>query len=59
MLKRLYSWLLLRHARWKFRHVDPNVCCCGCDLGTGGDICAHGGCRSAKDYAISCHVGNR
>jgi hypothetical protein len=49
----------LLHARWKFRHVDPNVCCCGCDLGTGGDICGHGGCRSAKAYAITCHTNQQ
>jgi hypothetical protein len=38
---------------WKFRNIDPSVCCCGETLGTGGSICYHGGCLSAKEYIIS------
>lgn len=40
------------YAHWKYRHVDPNLCCCGCEMGTGDSICFHGGCKSAKAYAI-------
>lgn len=40
-------------AKWKYRNIDPELCCCGDQIGRGGSICAHGGCRSAKEYAIS------
>lgn len=33
------------------RH-DPDVCCCGCNMEYGGDICYHGGCRSQVYYVI-------
>jgi len=48
-------WKVARRwsVRRKYRHEDPNVCCCGCLMGQGGSICHHGGCRSAKEYAIS------
>ncbi len=46
-------------ATWKYRHKDPEVCCCGCNMGQGGDICRHGGCRSAKEYAITRFVAKR
>lgn len=39
-------------ARWKARHIDPDLCCCGCNMGKGGDICFHGGCKSAKKHFI-------
>ena len=49
MLRRLYElWL-----EWKYRNVDPELCCCGDTIGQGGSICYHGGCRSAKEYAIT------
>lgn len=48
-IKRLYFL-------WKYRNVDPDLCCCGCNIGTGGSICHHGGCRSAKEYAITSQV---
>lgn len=38
---------------WKYRKVDPDLCCCGSHIGQGGSICSHGGCRSAKEYAIA------
>lgn len=40
-------------ARWKYRKIDPKLCCCGSIIGEGGSLCHHGGCRSAKEYAIS------
>ncbi len=38
---------------WKYRNVDPDLCCCGDRIGCGSSICRHGGCRSAKEYAIT------
>ena len=43
-------------ARWRYRKIDPDLCCCGSQIGEGGSICGHGGCRSAKEYAVSCEV---
>lgn len=40
-------------ARWKYRKIDPELCCCGTNMGEGGSVCGHGGCRSAKEYAIT------
>lgn len=40
------------YARWKYRHMEDDLCCCGCEMGTGGGICYHGGCKSAKQHAI-------
>jgi hypothetical protein len=42
---------------WRYRKIDPNLCCCGDWIGQGGSICGHGGCRSAKEYAISREMG--
>lgn len=48
-MKHLYAlWL-----KWRYRKVDPELCCCGDVMGEGGSICGHGGCRSAKEYAIT------
>jgi len=49
--------LLLCYYRWKYRNIDPDICCCGEMLSQArpyDSICAHGGCRSAKEYAITC-----
>lgn len=43
---------LKRWLEFRYRNQDGNTCCCGSDLGKGGDICHHGGCRSMKDYVI-------
>lgn len=40
-------------ARWKYRKICPELCCCGTQMGQGGSICGHGGCRSVKEYAIT------
>lgn len=45
-------------ARWRHRKIDPDLCCCGSQMGQGGSICHHGGCRSAREYAINCEVNN-
>lgn len=42
-------WLV----RWRYRNTDPDVCCCGSNIGEGGELCYHGGCRSMKEYAIT------
>lgn len=49
------SWL----ARWRHRKIDPDLCCCGSRMGQGGSICHHGGCRSAKEYAITRELGGK
>jgi hypothetical protein len=38
---------------WKYRQIDHDVCCCGEQIGKGGSICLHGGCRSAREYLMS------
>lgn len=45
--------LRLAWLRFRFRRIDPLLCCCGSNIGQGGDICRHGGCRSAKEHAVS------
>lgn len=42
-------------AMWKYRHIDRNLCCCGAMMNEYkpfDSICAHGGCKSAYDYAM-------
>lgn len=60
MIKAL-RWL---RARWRVRHVDPDVCCCGGNISHRkaviDSICAHAGrCRSAREYAITCEVNTK
>lgn len=40
-------------ARWKYRRIDADLCCCGEKMGSAQGMCHHGGCRSAKEYAIT------
>lgn len=45
------------YRRWKYRHVDPSLCCCGQMMSHTNQnfdsVCQHaGGCRSMKDYLI-------
>lgn len=47
---RLRRWLKLVWLKHRYRHIDPEVCCCGGYVGKG---CQMGCCRSAKEYAIS------
>lgn len=49
MLKKLHKLYL----RFKYRKYDDTICCCGASIGSGGDICYHGGCRSLKEYIIT------
>ena len=56
---RIAFWMLFprlhyRYLLWHYRFVDPELCCCGDQIGCGGSICHHGGCRSAKEYAVTC-----
>lgn len=54
--------IALVYFRWKYRGIDPDLCCCGGKLSEAkpwDSICAHGGCRSAKDYAIACACKRR
>jgi hypothetical protein len=53
IIRILNHWI----AKWKYRHVDPNLCCCGDMMGKGGSICHHGGCRSMKEYCITTETG--
>lgn len=55
-MRSIIRWIHKTYLNWKFRKVDPEICCCGEMYGTGGSICAHGGCRSAKEYAITCSL---
>ena len=41
---------------WKYRKYDDELCCCGEQMGHGGSICHHGGCRSMKEYTITCEL---
>lgn len=50
----MINWIRKLYYEWHFRFVDPDLCCCGCKMGEGGSICHHGGCRSAREYAITC-----
>lgn len=47
----LVKWIEFR-LRWKHRRIEDDLCCCGATIGEGGEICRHGGCRSAKDFVI-------
>lgn len=58
-MRRLLSLLYRSYLNFKYRSCDPGVCCCGSDLGTGGSICYHGGCRSMKEYVITADVERR
>jgi len=53
LLKRIRKFLYRQWLEWKYQNVDPEVCCCGELIGNGGSICAHDGCRSAREYAIT------
>ncbi len=54
----LRRWIKRNWLTWKYRKIDPNLCCCGCELGQGGSICHHGGCRSMKEYCITTEIDN-
>lgn len=55
--------ILLFRAKWKYRNVDPDLCCCGGNISQSkpfDSICQFSGCRSAKEYHISKYVdGNK
>lgn len=44
---------------FRYRNQDGETCCCGSQIGKGGDICYHGGCRSMKDYVIEKEIERR
>lgn len=47
--------LIRKWAKWKYRkYKHDNVCCCGETVGEGGSICAHWGCRTQYDWAVTC-----
>lgn len=50
MLKQIKKWFKIKWYNFQYRNLPDEVCCCGSDLGKGGDICYHGGCKSIKDY---------
>lgn len=54
-MSRFENWLKSLYLKWVYRFVDEDLCCCGSYMGQGGSICGHGGCRSAKEYAMSTH----
>lgn len=61
MVNRFMTWLTKSLAylilRVKYINQDPEVCCCGCMIACGGDICHHGGCCSLYHYTIDNLVG--
>jgi len=51
IILKIYYWYLL----FEHRKHDEDVCCCGGNISEAkfyDSICAHGGCRSMKWYAI-------
>lgn len=46
------KFLKLMYYQWKYRHIDPDVCCCGGYVSQGGYGCI-ASCRSEKEYVIS------
>lgn len=38
---------------WKYRKMDPDLCCCGRVMSMVDNVCEDHGCRSAKEYAIT------
>ncbi len=55
IIKLFFKRIKLFYLKFKYRDIDENLCCCGDEIGKGGSICNHGGCRSSKEYIISCH----
>lgn len=55
----MFKRLCERWLKWKYRKYDDDLCCCGETMGEGGSICAHGGCRSATEYAITSELDKR
>jgi len=64
LLKRFCEWsedkLQLYWLKWKYRKIDPDLCCCGQSLNRPDrqydSICQYGGCKSAKEYAFECDI---
>ncbi len=48
--KSIKKWFKIKLYNFQYRNYPDEVCCCGSDVGKGGDICYHGGCKSIKDY---------
>jgi hypothetical protein len=48
----MIRWLKLRYYEWRYRKVDPNLCCCGSLMDNSTYYACEGRCRSAKEYAI-------
>lgn len=55
LLNKLKNFFLRKMLSFKYRHIDPEMCCCGNQIANDpyDSICQHGGCRSAKKYMIS------
>lgn len=52
-MKKILNKLKLLYLKFKYRKYPNDLCCCGETIGTGGEICYHGGCRSMKEYTIT------
>ncbi len=48
-----YKWFWTAFYSWKYKFVDPELCCCGV-VNCKGDFCHSP--RSAKEYAITSEV---
>lgn len=44
--------------QWKFRNIDPDVCCCGDYVSKGGYGCI-AMCRSEKEYVMTELLNNK
>jgi hypothetical protein len=59
LIRRIVLYFRKKYFGFKYRNVDPDLCCCGDSLSRekGFDsICAHGGFRSMKEYLITIAV---
>jgi hypothetical protein len=56
LVGRIVLYFRKKYFEFKYRNIDPDLCCCGDSLSrkkTFDSICAHGGCRSMKEYMIT------
>lgn len=60
LLKKLRRATLKRWLEFKYRHQDPDVCCCGDDMYRGkSPWSCPATCRSLKEYVIECELEKR
>jgi hypothetical protein len=58
-MKKLILRIYEKCLDFKYRKHDEDICCCGGNISEAqpwDSICAHGGCRSMKEYVIYCSI---